>query len=618
MPDREILVSFRPSGREVYVLPGTRLIEAAADAGLILDAPCGGQGLCGNCRVVGSAGAAEPTEAERQWLSAEELAAGWRLACQTEIRGPTEVQIPHASAQGDHQILVETDRSAAPPVVDPPVWKRYVELAPPARGDDAPDMTRLRGALGESQLTADLSLLAEMPGRLRESGFRATAVLAPGRLLDVEPGDTTSDAFAVAVDLGTTTLVAELLDLGTGSPWAVEARLNPQTQFGDDVLSRILYTRANADGLRQLRELIIRAVDEMVGALCQRAGVPRRRIYEITLAGNTTMQQLLCGIDVRPLGELPFVPVVCDSLSFPAARLDLGVHPRARAYVMPSIGGFVGGDVAAGMLAAGVADVPGPALLIDVGTNGEIVLQADGRLWAASTAAGPAFEGARISCGMRGAAGAIEKVVVERDKLLLNVIDNARPAGICGSGLIDLGAELLRHGVGAPLGQLLSPDQLPADVPDDLVRRVEPRGPQPSFLLVPEAESADGRPIAVTQRDIRELQLAAGAIRAGIVLLLRRAGLKPGNLHQVFVGGGFGNFIRRSNAQRIGLLPHDIDRSKIRFMGNTSLAGARRAALSLRDRSLVEQLAQRTQHVDLSTDPDFQTAFADSMIFPNP
>ena len=659
MRDTEVLVCFRPSDAEVYVLPGTRLVEAAAEAGIVLDVPCGGEGLCGKCRVIVVSGAAAPTPIERDCLSAEELEAGWRLACQSKVGGPMEVVIPSTSRAGAKpKILEETVPGACPDFRgdcpnfrlsengtvpfgsasasdDSPVRKRYVELPSPVRGDDLPDMLRLERAIAAGAIDVDLSLLREMPGKLREAGFCGAALLADGRLIDFEPGNTESDAFGLALDIGTTTLVAELLDLGAGARRAVESRLNPQIRFGDDVLSRILYARQNRDGLRQLQEAVASAVDEMIGQLCRRAGIVRERIYDLAVSGNTTMQQLLCGIDPSSLGEVPFVPAGGRGLHCPAAELGFHIHPRGGAYVMPVIGGFVGGDTVAGILATGLADVQKPALFVDIGTNGEIVLLADGKLSAASTAAGPAFEGARISCGMRGCDGAIEKVVVEDGRLRINVIGNVPPTGLCGSGLIDVAAELLRYGIVSPQGQLLSPDQLPAGVPPDLASRVVLHNGRVSFLLASEAEAAGdcpnfrvsengtvpfgaggSRPIVLTQRDLRELQLAIGAIRAGIAILLRRAKLEPGDLDRVLIGGGFGNFIRRSNAQRIGLLPSQIEHHRIRYMGNTSLAGARLAALSRQARATAEQLARCTEHVDLSCDAAFHREFAEAMIFP--
>jgi uncharacterized 2Fe-2S/4Fe-4S cluster protein (DUF4445 family) len=614
MHEPEVLVHFRPSGKEVYVLPGTRLVEAAAEAGLVLELPCGGEGHCGRCRVLVAAGAAASNATEREGLSAEELAAGWRLACQSAVLGPTNVEIPPGVlAVAEHQILVHAE-SEAGPSDDPPVRKQYLELPPPTRGDDVPDVLRLERAANCGHLEIDLSLLRELPTRLREHAFRGTAVLADRRLVDFEPGNTAAETFAVAVDIGTTTLAAALLDVTAGVERAVEARLNPQTRFGDDVLTRILRARQGADELQQLQAAIITAVDEMIGQLCAQAGIAREQIYEVTFAGNTTMQQLLCGIDTRSLGEVPFAPTTAHGQTFSAAELGLHIHPRGTAYVMPVIGGFVGGDTVAGILATVLADADGPTLLLDIGTNGEIVLMADGRLSAASTAAGPAFEGARISCGMRGSTGAIEKVVVD-GHLRTNVIGNVSPVGLCGSGLIDVAAELLRHKILTPQGRLQTPDQLPPGVLPDLARRIVRSEGQTSFVLASESETG-GRPIALTQRDLRELQLATGAIRAGVVILLQRAGLEPKDLSRVMIGGGFGNFIRRSNAQRIGLLPGQIEHCRIRYMGNISLAGARLAALSLRARHMAEALARRTEHVDLSTDANFQRAFAESMLFP--
>jgi uncharacterized 2Fe-2S/4Fe-4S cluster protein (DUF4445 family) len=523
------------------------------------------------------------------------------------------VEIPTTSLLGSYHQILAHGADIQPAKDDPPVQKRYVELTHPGRGDDAADLARLEKVLGP--LEASVAVLRALPGRLRTSGFCGTAVIADGCLIDFEPGNLETTSFAVAVDVGTTTLVAMLIDLTSSAERAVTARLNPQTAFGDDVLSRIVHAQETSQGLNELNESVLGAIEEMIGELTVQAGISREQIYALTLAGNTTMQQLLLGIDPRSLGEVPFVPATSDRVLTPAAQLGLHIHPRALALVLPVIGGFVGGDTVAGILATGLVEYPSPTLLVDIGTNGEIVLWANGKLSAASTAAGPAFEGARISQGMRAAAGAIEKVVVD-GRLRLNVIGDVAPVGLCGSALIDLAAELLRHGVLAPEGRLRPPEQLPAALLPDLAGRVSTADGKTAFVLVPAGESANGRPILVSQRDFRELQLATGAIRAGILVLLKRAGLQPGDLEAVLVGGGFGNFIRRRNAQRIGLFPLAIDRHRIRFQGNTSLAGAQLTALSRTARSRAEELARQTEHVDLSVDPDFHRLFAEAMIFP--
>lgn len=615
MRETEVPVAFQPSGKTVYVLQGTRLMEAAAGAGIVVDQPCGGEGVCGKCRVALAKGAQEPVAAEIEAFAAEELDAGWRLACQAVVDEPATVEIPDTSLlQTEGKILARAHESSFP-VGDPPIRKKYVELARPTRGDDAPGIVRLQAATGPFH--ADLDLLGMLPGRLREIGFCGTAVLVDDGLIDLEPGNTENTSYAVAVDVGTTTLVAVLFDLNTAGELAVVSRMNPQTRFGDDVLSRIVHCGNGPKRLAELHETLVYAVNEMVAELIEQVeGVEQEQIYEITFSGNTTMQQILCRLDCSSLGVVPFVPAMGPGLLMRSAELGLHIHPRGRAFVLPVIGGFVGGDTVSGILATGLVDCRKPTLLVDIGTNGEIVLAVDGKLMAASTAAGPAFEGARILHGMRGTNGAIEKVVVD-GRLRTNVIGDDAPIGLCGSALIDLAAELLRHGLVTSHGRMLPADKLPQGVHEDLVQRIVHHDGHPAFVLVDAQESGTRNPILLTQADIRELQLAAGAIRAGIQILLKRAGLQPSDLDAVLIAGGFGNFIRRSNAQRIGLLPCEIARQRIRYLGNTSLAGARLVAVSRRARRMADTLARQTEHVDLSTDTDFHAAFAEAMIFPD-
>ena len=642
---REVEVNFQPLGRTVRVAEGSGLMEAALEAGAVLDLPCGGEGVCGKCRVRVGQGAAEPLRCERAAISPDDLARGFRLACQTIVHGPMTVEVPETSLLSPfHQILARIE-GAPGSVAEPVVRRVYCELPPPDRDCDQSDLSRLETAIGPVEV--HLELLRELPGKLRQSDFRGTAVLeqadpaaakkgdiphlserpegclaqmgtvpfSRARLLDFVPDGQPAACYGVAMDVGTTTLVAMLLDLETGEELAIASRVNPQTAFGDDVLTRILYAGRSTQGLEELRRALIGAADEMIGELADRAGVARGRIYVLTFSGNTTMQQLLAGIDPRSLGEVPFVPAISGPIVAPASVLGLGIHAGGTAYVFPVIGGFVGGDTVSGILATGLGEAAGPTLLVDIGTNGEIVLAAEGKLTAASTAAGPAFEGARISQGMRGSTGAIERIHFDGE-LRTQVIGGVRPAGLCGSGLIDLAAELLRYRLIRPDGRLASADDPPPGVPADLRRRLVKAGGKPAFLLADAAETATGKSILLTQQDVRELQLASGAIRAGVEILLRRGGLAMTDLDAVLIAGGFGNYVRRSSAQRIGLLPPAIPRERIRYQGNTSLAGARLAALSRQARRQADVLARRAQHVDLSRDPDFKWAFADAMLFP--
>jgi len=607
----EIRVTFQPGGRSVFVLPGTLLLEAAGRAGLALENPCGGRGTCGKCRVRILEGDCPASDAAGRVLTAGQLAQGYRLACQCYIRHPLTVEIPPESRLSGMQQILTTHAGRAV-VLDPVVTKQHFRLAPPTSEDAVSDVARLAAALGAPAIP--VPLLRTLPAFLRAHGWQGTAVAADGRLLALEPGDTTDEAYGVAVDLGTTTLVGTLFDLASGEERAVASMLNPQTGFGDDVVSRISRVREDGGALAEMQAAAVGAVRAAIHDTARQAGIDVHRVYEVVVAGNTTMQQIFCGIDPSALGEVPFVHTFDRALTLPAQTLGLALHPGGEVFVFPQIGGFVGGDTVAGMLAAGLDKTDRPTLLVDIGTNGEIVLAHDGKLLATSTAAGPAFEGARIVQGMRAAAGAIEKVVIGED-VAYNVIGNTRPVGLCGTALIDAVAELLRRGIIDVAGRILAAAEAPDDLPGTLRARLAERGGQPCFVLVPAGESASGEAICLWQKDVRELQLASGAIRAGINILLRRAGLAPSDLGAVLLAGAFGNFIRRSNARRIGLLPQ-MARGKIHFIGNAASLGARLALLSSAERARAGELGRAAEHIDLSLDAAFQMEFGEAMLFP--
>lgn len=613
MRKKSCKIIVQPQGRSLYVLQGAKVIEAVANMGVAIDTPCGGAGTCGKCRIRIIRGADAPSETDRKFFSESELKMGWRLACQTKITKDITVEIPPASLFANQHQILETSGGERIEVA-PAINKIFADMPQPSLDDETPDLLRLEQAIGPFK--TDLQLLRKLPAQFRACNFKGTAVLSDHWLIDFEPGDTTSHAYGVAFDIGTTTLVGALLDLRTGESKALTSAMNPQIRFGDDVLARILHAASCPECLDDMRNTLVTELTKMIDTLCKDASVDRRQVYQVAMAGNTTMQQILCGIDSRYLGEVPFVPAHARGLLLSANRLGIPIALCGMAYIFPVVGGFVGGDTTAGMLSSKILEREAPALLVDIGTNGEIVLAHEGRLWAASSAAGPAFEGARITCGMRAAAGAIEKVVFNSD-LQLGAIGNAPPCGICGSGLIDLVAELLNHGLVNTGGQMLAPDKIPSTVPKAISQRIR-LGPDgaPEFLLASPANGRAFSPIVLTQKDIREVQLGAGAIRAGIAILLRQAGLKPQDLKSVLLAGGFGNFIRRNHAQRIGLLPDGIPHDRIVYVGNASLSGAKWALLSVNAREFAEALARQTRHVDLSRDPAFQDEFADAMIFP--
>ena len=610
--EKEVKVVFEPSGRSVHVLPGTVMLEAAARAGFIIQTPCGGAGKCGKCLVLIRAGKCPPLESERSALGESRIAEGFRLACQAKIQGPLTVELPDTSLfQAQQQILTTDTKEKLE--VQPRVRKCYVEMSPPTHHDPESDMERLRAQVGHCGHT--VSALRALPGALRQADFKITAVLVDDELIAVEPHDSTAHCYGIAFDIGSTTLVGTLVNLANGADLALAARVNPQTSFGDDVVSRIQKCRTEKDGLAQLQSAVLDAVNKIIDEVLKKGGVDRRCVYEVVFAGNTTMQEILCGVDPSALGELPFVAAFRDAVEMKAADLRLHVNPEARVYVFPQIGGFVGGDTVAGIVATRLDRATEPALLVDIGTNGEIVLAHDGKLLATSVAAGPAFEGARIANGMRATTGAIEKIIMDGD-IRINVIGNVKPSGICGTGLIDVAAEMLRLGILDPTGRILDPAGVPPSVSDAIRKRLVEQNGEVNLMLVAAEDTANHAPLFLYQKDVRELQLANGAIRAGINILLNMSGLTPNDLGSVLLAGAFGNFIRRNHARRIGMLP-PIACNKIRFVGNTASFGAKRALLSKDEKDYANRIVAQVQHVDLSLNPEFQMEFGAAMLLPD-
>jgi len=611
--ENEVKVVFQPQGRKVYVLSGTSLLEAAGRAGIIIQTPCGGQGTCGKCKVKVHSGSCEIKNRQEEGLTGEQFNEGYRLACQTVVQSDAVIEIPReATFENEQQIL--TDYSEHDEHVEAIINKKYFELPPPSQDDPRSDVSRLTKEIGDGTVVPH-HIKKFLPRFLRKNDWKGTAVLAENRTIALEKGDTSARKFGVAFDIGTTTVVGTLFDLHTGNELASSARMNPQVAYGDDVISRIHAIREKHELLQDLQREIVHAMNDIIHALADDADISRETVYEVVVVGNSTMQQLICGYDPGALGEVPFVQVFDKTQILPAAEVGLSVNPGAELCVFPQIGGFVGGDTVAGMLASRLDRWEEPVILVDIGTNGEMVLAHDNQLLATSTAAGPALEGARIAYGMRAAAGAIEKVIL-RDDVRLNVIGNTKPAGICGTALIDTVAEMLRKGLIDETGRIVSAENAPDEIPEALTQRLHKmENGRVDFLLVAGDKAANGENIYLRQKDVRELQLVTGAIRAGVNLLIKRAGLNLEDLGAVLLAGAFGNFIRRSNARRVGLLPQ-VACNRIRFIGNAASLGAKMVLLSARERRYASELRDKAEHVDLSLDKEFQMEFGEAMMFP--
>ncbi|PYS96056.1 MAG: metal-binding protein [Acidobacteria bacterium] len=608
----KLRVTFQPKEVTTRVPSGTTLFHAAAWIGQPVESTCGGRGTCGKCRVRILEGTSPVTPADISHLGAEELADGWRLSCQAEVRGDMTVHVPR---------LLSTPKTAMFGVgrqvlLDPNVHKIHLKLPEPDLHDQRSDFKRLRDALLEEgfAMSADLPALRALPKALRAADWDFTAVLCGEALLAVEPGDTTREAFGIAFDLGTTTVVGTLLDLNTGEARGVASTLNAQAVHGGDVLSRISHTMSRREGLEELQRMAGLSINSIIERLTGEAGVPLDRLYEITVAGNSTMLHLLMGIDPEPISVTPFTPAVDHGLSVPASDIGLAIHPRGRAYLFPDIGAYVGGDIVAGLLATALPRGDRMRLFVDVGTNGEIALGSEARTVCTAAPAGPAFEGAEISCGMRATTGAIEGVRIGEDGVTLQTIDDAPPVGLCGSGLIDAVAELYKRGLMDATGRMRGAEEMAGRLPASLASRLVTLGGVRAFVLATPEETG-GKPVLFSQKDVRQLQFAKGSIAAGIRVLMNVMGVAPDDLQEVMLAGAFGSYIHPDSARIIGLVPA-VPLGRIRAVGNAAGEGAKIALLSYREREAAEAMPSRVEYVELSGRPDFNDIFMGVLGFP--
>ena len=600
--------------RAVRVPYGVTLFDAASWNGIAIDSTCGGHGTCKKCRIRIAEDPPAPSSLDLRAYTAQEIKDGWRLACRTTATRDTEVEVPPLTTR-PKAATVGVGRQV---ILRPAVQKRYLELAEPTLADQASDVERVLAQLDDLEPRTELAVLKGLGRTLREADYKVTAVVVDDVLIAVEPGDTTGRRFGIAFDLGTTTVVATLLDLSAGTPVAVESTLNKQQPFGADVITRISATMMDPGALDKLQQLAQETLAELARAVCEQGGVAPDEVYEVAMAGNATMTHLVLGIDPEPLGMAPFILAARLYPEVLAADAGLAgvVHPRARAVVFPAFGAYVGGDITAGLLASGMDRDARVRLFIDIGTNCEIVL--GNREWLLATAApaGPAFEGAAIRCGLRAADGAIEVVTMTPDELSLKVIGDTEPQGLCGSGLVDAVTGLVRVGLLDSSGRFISEDHAAVTAPG-LAPRLTTIGKERVFVLywrgtgAPAAEDS----IYLSQRDVRELQFAKAAIATGWQILLEEAGLEAADVKQVLLAGSFGSYLSPASAIRIGLVPK-VPVMRVVSAGNVAGEGAKMALLSLRERAGGLALLKEVRYVELSDRTDFNDRFVGQLSFP--
>jgi uncharacterized 2Fe-2S/4Fe-4S cluster protein (DUF4445 family) len=579
--------------KEARVLAGTTIFDAASWNGVAIDSTCGGHGTCKKCKVKVVSGHAPLSAVDPRAFSTEELRNGWRLACRAEVQEDLTIEVPPLQTR-PKAALVGVGRHV---ILRPAVQKRYLELDEATLEDQTSDLERLLAAMDDVEPRVPLDLVRGLGGTLRRAGWKVTAVLADDVLIDVEAGDTSGRRFAIAFDLGTTTVVATLLDLETGQPQAVQSILNSQQPFGADVISRISAIMMDDGALAMLQEHAHQTLRKLTDEVCAESGVGADEVYEIVVAGNQTMMQLALGIDPEPLSMAPFTVVARRLPEAAAADFGVRVHRRAPAVMFPALGAYVGPDIVAGILATGLTLDRRVRLFIDVGTNSEIVLGSSAKTLATAAPAGPAFEAAQIRCGMRAADGAIEGVKIVDGEVELTVIGDVAPAGLCGSGLVDAVAELVAAGMLDHSGRFVL----------DASERFGKIGEENVFYL-----SDD---VFLSQRDVRELQFAKASIATGWNLLCRDLGVEPGEISQVLLGGSFGSYLSAASAVRIGLVPK-LPLARIVSAGNVAGEGAKIAALSVTERAAANAILEEVEYVELSGRADFNDLFIDQLAFP--
>ncbi len=604
-----VRLRFLPDGNEFRVPSGTPIFDAASWNGIAIDSTCGGHGTCKKCKVRIVSGDVPVGTVDPRAFTTDELRDGWRLACRASAQGDLVVEVPPLQTR-PKAALVGVGRHV---ILRPSVQKRHLVLEEPTLEDQRPDLQRVLDALDDLEPHASVELLRTLGGTLRKAHFDVTAVVCDEELIDLEPGDTTARRFAIAFDLGTTTVVSTLLDLETGQPVAVRSMLNRQQPYGADVITRISSTMMDELALGALRD----RAHETLSTLCQEvlteSEVEPREVYEITVCGNVTMMQLALGIDPEPLSMAPFVVATHEFPPVRASEFGVEVHPRAPAFVFPSLGAYVGGDIVAGMLATGLTRDRRLRLFIDVGTNSEIALGSVDRVLATAAPAGPAFEAAQIRCGMRAAEGAIEGLQIQEDGLTLDVIGDVEPVGMCGSGLVDAVAELSHCGLLDHSGRFM-PDEDAAEKLPGLASRLTKIGEERVFVLH-WRDDDPANSVFLSQRDVRELQFAKASIATGWSILLSELGVDASEITQVLLAGSFGAYLTPLSAIRIGLVPK-LALPRIVSAGNVAGEGAKIAALSLRERAEAQSILREVEYVELSGRADFNDLFIDQLAFP--
>ena len=621
-----ILVDFEPISRRVALEVDKTIYELLTKLGVQIRSLCGGKGTCGKCKILiqnNTEHLIPPSKSEIKLVSKEEIEKGWRLACQTRViedslpslakkkQPQFRIFLPDELLLEDFKIL--TEGASRKVELNPTIKKIYAEVKKPTLKEPFSDFDRIISSFNlDKDIEFNSEFLKSIPDILRKQNHQITlSIWNQKRIVSIEPGNTCDVNYGIAFDIGTTTIVGYLINLNDGKIYAVASSLNPQTAYGEDVVTRITYIKYNEDGLQKLNSAVIQALNNIILKTCNKANISPSQIYEATIVGNSVMHHIFLGISPISIGVSPFIPVVQQALNEEARNLNLNIAPQGNVYVLPVIAGFVGADTMGVIISSNIEQEKETTLALDIGTNGEIVIGNQDFIATASCAAGSALEGAHIKHGMRAAAGSIDtlKINPKTFEVSYTTIKNKPAIGLCGSGLIDTVAELLRAKILTRSGnfnkEFLNSDVLFRNSKDEL-----------EFNIVKDKESGHGN-ISITQDDIRQIQMAKGAFYSGNNILLKYVkGASDIEIKQIFLAGAFGNYINKENAKFIGMIP-DIPSERIFQIGNAAGTGAQHCLLNKDLRKKAQDLLKKIQYVEIATKKEFQMEFAEAMYFPH-
>ncbi|MDY2746247.1 MAG: ASKHA domain-containing protein [Bacilli bacterium] len=576
------------------------LMDILLNENIFVDNACNGKGICGKCKVkIISGDLGDLSETEKKLLTEKEIKDNIRLSCL--VKPKSDIEIESMQRERKHRVL----SSGYMPEFEknPSIYKRLIKLEKSTLDNQISLEDKILNELNIKEL--DWKLLK----KITQEDENITAVFNNDKLVTLEKNDTRDKVYGVVIDIGTTTVVASLIDINSGEELSIESMINPQKQYGLDVLTRITYELENEeDGIENLQNCIVTSINNMISKMCEKTKIDKDNIYEISVAANCTMMHMLLGIDAKPIGKSPFAPVFIKSKDILAKEIGLDINENGRLYCLPSVSSYIGSDIVAGAYVCQLENSKDNVLFIDIGTNGEIVLSNKGKLLSCSCAAGPALEGMNISCGMRAANGAIEDVYINTDENELTVIGNETPVGICGSGILAVVKELIRTGIVRENGAFIKLDKLEAN--DYRLSKLQLNDKKREFILV----DGDNK-LLITQGDIRQVQLAKGAILSGFYTLLKKADIEMSDLGKVIIAGQFGAHVNADSLVGSGILPKEVE-DKIIYVGNSSKTGAYMALMSKDVKKDIEELAHKMDYMELGASEGYERLFSQCLKFP--